>query len=454
MNTTQNPGAGSRRFDRPAAVSARYAEAFGGLPDGVTYGQALAAFKRAAAYQKIPATIVQLVDVLFSWTKPDDWKPTCLPIVWPRNEKLARAIGVGVRQVQNLLDAAVRWGLISHHDSPNGHRGGKRGEDGQIKWAYGIVLSPIGTRYAEFKTIADRGSRDDETLEILNRRLRASRRHIRALAQSVIDHAIAGTDATEIHELARMACDQMRNNRSITLLSACVDQLEARAAELEAVVRAKLDTEAPHKTLHGFQDIAPSDEKNYIHSTTTSEPQTANAVTSSGLAKESSENSRSSLSGDTLVERDLDKHGVDPAFIESVTPEIVFGLRFDERDWGQVVAIAERLAQQNAIHRHAWHEACRLMGTRGAAAGVIATVHKYRAGEVDRPGAYLRGMSARAARGELNLGRTFHGFRDNRRDTSMRALHDGSDISTAGELARRAMARVRNGTSGLGERSR
>ena len=81
------------------------------------------------------------------------------------------------------------------------------------------------------------------------------------------------------------------------------------------------------------------------------------------------------------------------------------------------------------------------MGDRGAAAGVIATVYKYQAGEVRRPGAYLRGMSERASKGELNLGRTFHGFKDQRRTVAMRGMQEGGDPSSVGEIARRALSR-------------
>jgi len=74
--------------------------------------------------------------------------------------------------------------------------------------------------------------------------------------------------------------------------------------------------------------------------------------------------------------------------------------------------IAERVACRNGILGHAWLEARRVMGDRGAAAAVIATVHEHRGGEVPSPGAYLRGMTAKAAAGELQLGQTFHGLRE------------------------------------------
>ncbi len=442
MSHTYQPGAGFRRFDSSAAEAARLAVEFCGLPENQGHGQALAAFKRAAAYLNVPPSVVQLIDVMFSWTKPEDWHPGATPIVWPRNEKLARALGLQVRQVQNLLDRAINLRLISHRDSPNGHRGGVRGADGRIKWAYGIVLSPIGTRMEEFQTIAERGAREDERIDGLKKRLSAARRRTSSLAQTVIDNAIPETKADEELALALSATRQMRNVRDVELLTGCVEQIESRGRALEAIVAEALRQINRDNAPFDSNDITPTDAEYCAHSTTTNQPQAAKAVTSNGSAEKSSRNydARSALP-QSEVEEDLAKHGVDPSFIESVTPELCHGFRYDKREWGDVIHLAERLVEQNSIHRHAWHEACRLMGERGAAAGVIATVYKYQTGEVRRPGAYLRGMSERASRGELNLGRTFHGFKDHRRSVTMRGMQDGGDPSSVGEIARRALSR-------------
>jgi len=141
----------------------------------------------------------------------------------------------------------------------------------------------------------------------------------------------------------------------------------------------------------------------------------------------------------TGVEEDLEQHGIDPDFIEAASPELCGGLGLNRPTWGALIGLAERLADQHSIHRHAWHEACRLMGERGAAASVIATVHKYRAGEVLRPGAYLRGMSSRASRGELHLGRTYHGIKQLGGSAKMDSLRNGVDPRSVGELVRRAI---------------
>ncbi len=443
MAYAQRPGAGFRRFDAAAAQAEKIAVAFSGLPEGRGTGHALAAFKRAASYLDVPASVVQLIDVLFSWTKADDWGPGRLPVVWPRNEKLARKLGVQVRQVQNLLDRAIALKLISHRDSPNGHRGGARDAEGHIKWAYGIVLSPIGARFAEFSQIAADGAAQDERIEQFRRRLAAVRRRTASLAQTAADHQLAGTMAEEEHELVLMATRQMRRVRDEGLLGGCVERLEVRAAALEtAVGNALLEAEGLNVP-SALDENASSDANDCIHSTTTTDSPTANAVTRSGSAKGSRKGYDIRTVGpQTEVEEDLEKHGVDPRFIESIVPDLCRSLESADPGWGEVVVLAERLASQNAIHPQAWREACRLMGERGAAASVLATIHKYRAGEVRRPGAYLRGMSDRAAKGELHLGRTFHGLKDLRQSAQMQSLNLGEDPRSMGELARRAMAQA------------
>ncbi len=436
-----SPGAGFRRFDQAAAQAEQLVEAFAGLPANSGPAHALAAFKRAASYMQVPPGIVQLLDVMFAWTRPEDWQAGATPIVWPRNDKLARKLGLSVRQVQNLLDRAVQLRLISHRDSPNGHRGGVRAADGTIKWAYGIVLSPIGARMEEFAATARRGAEEDARIDALRKRLGAARRRIASLAQTAIDHALVDTGADEELALAQSATRQMRSVRDLELLTGCVEQIEQRGRQLECVIAGALAALEVETTQMKSHDIASTDAMCCTHSTTTSKPQSAKAVTSSGLAK-GSRNDRcdpSSGSG-TEVEADLEKHGVDPDFIESVAPDLCYSLKLGRHGWGDVIHLAERLAEQNGIHRHAWHEARRLMGDRGAAASVIATVHKYLAGEVQRPGAYLRGMSGRAERGELNLGRTYHGLKDNGRTHAMRSMHDGSDPRSVGEIARRALS--------------
>jgi replication initiation protein RepC len=107
--------------------------------------------------------------------------------------------------------------------------------------------------------------------------------------------------------------------------------------------------------------------------------------------------------------------------------------------WGIVIGDAERLIAQTAIPANVWHEACRLMGQKGAAASVFATAHKHVRGDVDRPGAYLRGMNKNAALGKLNLGRTFHGLKDHAKRQPVRSLSSGTDPRSVGQVLAMAL---------------
>jgi replication initiation protein RepC len=440
MAAAQSPGRGLRRFDENAAKATKLAAEFCGLDAGVSPSNALAALKRAASYMDVPLRVVSLVDLLFAWTKPQDWQAGRLPVVWPSNELLGQKLGVTVRQVQKLLKQAQTLGLVSFADSPNGHRGGRRSADGVIAWGYGIVLAPIGTRFTEFVASAERGAAEDAALTILRKRLAAARRKIRELAQTAFDADLRHLKAEDELALALMATDQMRRVRDNGLLTACVEQIEARAARLAEAVSSSIVSELSPTDQNKSSRWDDSDD---THSTTTNDLQSAKADTSNSLAKRSRK-SEVVLPGrpTTRVDDDLEKHGVGPAFIVEIAPDLCGDLLYRGGSWGEIVATAERLAGQSGISKHVFKEACRVMGQRGAAASVIATIQKYRRGEVDRPGAYLRGMSSKAGRGELNLGRTLHGLKDTSRTAAMRGLSDGTDATPIGAIVSRFASRM------------
>ena len=439
MAAAQSPGRGLRRFDEHAAKATRLVEQFSGLETGVAPSNALAALKRAAPSMDVPLRVVSVIDLLFAWTKPQDWQSGRIPVVWPSNDLLAQKLGVTVRQVQKLLNQAQAFGLISFRDSPNGHRGGRRGIEGFITWGYGIVLAPIGTRFQEFVARAAKGAAEDAALTVLRKRLAAARRNIRALAQTAFDGDLHDLKAGDELALALMATDQMRRVRDADLLMSCVEQIEERAQRLGEAVSARIVVQG---SCSFYNDSSCSDAHHDVDSTTTNQLQSAKADTCSGLAKNSSEDGDALPSQpQTAVDEDLEKHGVDPGFIVSIAPELCSDLLYRNGSWGEVVATAERLAGQSGISNHAFEEACRIMGQRGAAASVIATVQKYRRGEVRRPGAYLRGMSSKAGKGELNLGRTLHGLKDTSRAVAMCGMSDGTDATPIGSLMSRLISR-------------
>jgi replication initiation protein RepC len=376
-----------------------------------------------------------------SWSRAIDWSDGQRPIVFPSNEKLTQKLGIGVRQLQKMLTNAARHGLLTHRDSANGNRIGARGKDGRLIYAYGIDLSPLGARYQEFVQIANEGSAADLRIDVLRKRLTAARRRIRSLAQIVEDEMIVGIDAATAVEISQLATQQMRQVRDECLLSACVRQIEAEAEDIRKSVTAALQGRVQSENR---EKGSPQDDLNDALNTTTKQPNIAKAKYSSSYPRKSSDVGYDvgNHQPQTEVEADLAKHGVDPEFIAAVVPELILS-NGQRPTWGMLIGTAERLIGQAAIHPNIWHESCRLMGQKGAAASVLATAYKHLRGDVDRPGAYLRGMNKHAASGLLNLGRTFHGLKENVGSGHMRALANGSDPRSVGQLAAAALKLVR-----------
>lgn len=416
MLSVPQPGAGYRRYDAHFAAAEATAQQFRGFSGRTTHGQALAAFKRAATNIGASARIVRLIDLLFAWTKPQDWQEGRQPLVWPSNERLAEELGVEVRQVQNLLRKAITLRLIVAQDSPNGHRGGARGEDGHIVWGYGFDLRPIGARMMEFTEIAARAAAVRREKQQLRRRLTIARKTIAQLAQTAVDEGLEGCKWLEEVETARMIVDHARGLADIEALARLVHQIELRKRRVHvAFITASTvvdDGQGTRKSVDNSVDIAPTDEANCTHYTTTTQLQPANAEIRNGLAGGRSGEGVAPSSPASRVETDLDKYGIDVDFIGKACSEICWELDLSTRTWRDLIAIAEQQATYLFINNHTWREACRIMGRRGAAAAMIAVAHKERDGQVTNAGGYLRAMTQRATIGELHLGRTFHGLRE------------------------------------------
>src|SRR3954453_19243735 len=94
---------GLRRLTPSSLAVSRAAEAFAGLPDGVTVpGQLLAALKAAAAPLGLSPRLVHTVAWLFRFPQPQDWGRGGLPIVWPSSSMQQEALGLSLTQVKAL----------------------------------------------------------------------------------------------------------------------------------------------------------------------------------------------------------------------------------------------------------------------------------------------------------------------------------------------------------------
>jgi replication initiation protein RepC len=401
---------GCRRLS-PAHVQVQaIAERFEGLPDSVSKGQALAAFKQAARPLGISPRLRDAIDILFAFSTAQDWQPGSRPIVWPSNRKLEMTLGLGQRQVQNVLNALIRAELITPVDSPTGRRWGQRdARTGKIIEAYGFDLSPIGLRHAEFVALAALAAAEERERAGLRRRLTIARKAIQQIAETAIEQQL--TDRNWRYWLAEALTLVLtiRDDLPLEGMQAVVTELEQRRAEGEATLRSAFDS----------QQIAPAGAIDCTPITTTTQPKADNSAT----RNLDSEEPRSSTS---------DSHGSpDPVFPEesqpalsSVTPKLVLNVSPElnsyvftsSPSWADIVEAANGLRQQLGISRPAWIDACQAMGRYQAATAVAVIAAKGKT--IRSPGGYLRGMIGRAQTGELHLSNSLWGLA--RRERSSR----------------------------------
>jgi replication initiation protein RepC len=393
---------GCRRLS-PAHVQVQaMAERFEGLPDGVSKGQALAAFKQAAQLLGLSPRLRDAVDVLFAFSAPQDWQPGARPIVWPSNRKLEITLGLGRRQVQNVLNALIRAKLITPVDSPTGRRWGHRdAKTGKIIEAYGFDLSPIALRHDEFVVVAQRAAAEERERAALRRRLTIARKAIQQIAETALEHQLTDRDWRYWLAEALTMVLTIRDDLPGEALQAVVTELERWRTDGEAALRAAFDSR--QNAPAGAIECAPI--------TTTNQPEADNSATSNLNSEEPH-----SSQGDSPVSRDPVSPdppqpplpAVTPKFVLAISPELKSYLFTLSPNWTDIVEAADGLRQHLGISRPAWIDACQAMGRYQAATAVAAIAAKGKT--IRSPGGYLRGMIGRARNGELHLSNSLRGL--------------------------------------------
>jgi replication initiation protein RepC len=393
---------GCRRLT-PAHVQVQaIAERFEGLPDGVSKGQALAAFKQAARPLGLSPRLRDAIDVLFAFSQPQDWQPGTRPIVWPSNRKLETMLGLARRQVQNVISALIRANLITPVDSPTGRRWGHRdAKTGRIVEAYGFDLSPIGLRHDEFVAIAERAAAEERERAGLRRRLTIARKAIQQIAETAIEHRLTDRDWRYWLAEALALVLTIRDDLLIEDLQAVVAELEQRRAEGEAALREAFDS----------QQNAPAGAIGCTPITTTNQPKADNSATSNTDSEEWRSGQGDSPATPNPVSSEHSQQlvsAITPKFILTVSPKLKPYIFTAAPSWADLVEAANGLRQQLGISRAAWIDACQTMGRYQAATAVAVIAAK---GETIRsPGGYFRGMIGHARNGELRLSNSLWGL--------------------------------------------
>ena len=424
------PPTGFRRWSPNLLKTERAAEAFAGLPQGVTVpGQLLAAIKEAAPLIGISPRLVHAVDWLFRFTQPQDWQGTSRPIVWPSARMQQESLGLSPTQAKWINRRLCELGLISMKDSPNGKRYGKRDPKGRLVEAYGFDLSPLAARYAEFRRLAEQGRAERLAMGRLRRRATIAKKAIVQILETAAEYGLAD------EEWALLRHDSNAIGRALRATERS-DEMEVGVIGLER--RQRLGRERLDLLL-GVMESDPKGPENRPHYNNykpTLDPQEDTVI----AAKDSSRgggNDQPDYQPTVLPER-KDKgmvHGIAPDELVRLAPKLKPYLRRPNPTWPEIVDAAEWLRHDLAISKPLWGDACLAMGRDLAAVALAIVSTKEPEHFRTSPGGYFHGMVAKARAGELHLERTIWAMR---RASQPEAYQRGS---RAGDPPRRDRSR-------------
>ncbi len=428
MNTHTAPPTGRRKITLPQLR----AETAGGVPLPPTSpGQALAAFKRAAAALGVPRRVVDLVDCLMSYSPAQDWDggPGFGPIVWPSDAELEDRLCVGPSQRKVIVRAALDAGFIRLRRSPTGKRWGHRdkgGRQGRILDAYGFDLAPLAERTAEFGGLAAEWEARRDEGRRLRREITSSRNHVLSLVDLATAQDLDGAGWSAAAAQADALWRERGSQRDPLPLVPIAARLRALSIHVQEQVAVALAIVEAVKN-------GPTGPEYRPHLTTTNQLPIATATTNPTDAAGpfrpvADKKAGSDALPSPQVARQQERVGptrakeVQPSALRGfvVTPGFILAVAPTFRDWTSSARAGWDELDQAAFHvrsaldisPQAWGQARIMLGQEEAITALAAICARHAAGKVHSPGGLLRRMVELHQAGALRLDRTLFGLAD------------------------------------------
>lgn len=276
-------------------------------------------------------------------------------VVWPSNAALCeRANGMPESSLRRHLTALIEAGFLLRHDSPNGKRYARRARHSEGFVAFGFSLRPLVLAVAEL-----------EAAEI------AEEARTEALSAAREEVALVLRDIAKFQDfLGQAPCPGLLDLRKS--LRRKLDA-EALAQLLRAALTLRETVEKSLPTLKQTEKMSGNDSQNERHI------QNSNPKQFEFEPSETVKTERMNL-----------------LQVIETCPDILPYARHGLRSWTDLEEAADFASPMLGIDQSVWLEAQRAMGKTFAAMTVAAILQRV---EVIRsPGAYLRSLSARAAR--------------------------------------------------------
>jgi replication initiation protein RepC len=404
MQTVSNGVGDVRRLADAQWATARLADTYQGLPEGISKAMLLDRFERAAPRLGIGDGVVRLVRALVRVTFEHDWTGRTRPLAWPSNDALCEELQRSRTVVQGLIREAVRAGLVHMKDSGNGKRWGHRDERGVIVEAFGFDLAPLAVRWDEFADLAAARGLEQAQRRALKRKLGETRREIRTVCADALHRGLGGFDWDG-------AIDQALGRLPRTPSLAELETLSSMFAALLSAVDAAWvkGREEDQLKPRGFESRA--------HKEPTTQPRSEGSTYSS-LRKEvvepPSRTARSSVEADlAAVEAAISEEVIPLSLVLEAVPELDDYLDAADAAWEDLIEAVGRAAPLMGVNLSAVREARQVMGRNRAAIALATVLARWKDGEIrSSAGGYLRAMCERETVGALKLLPSLYGLKD------------------------------------------
>ncbi|AVX06133.1 putative replication protein (plasmid) [Maritalea myrionectae] len=401
------------RKPTPGLVAAEmHAQVGEGL--SVPKSTAIIAVKKVAAHIGMKPAQLMLLDILFAFSKPQDWEEGQRAIVWPSNQYLMDQTGFSLPALKRHLRRLGELGLISFHDSPNGKRYGHRDGAGRIVEAYGFDLSPLAARAGELEALHHKIMAERAVEQQLRKKLTCTRRTIRARLVEAIEAGLSGPWERLEREFNELLSNLPKSKNGqgtlnvivekLTNLYHIIEDLFVRTLDLPSTHEASSDKTAP-KTNPSQLKIEPDIQNtSQSHSNCKAKP----AVTDH-------EPPERGFTFDTFTQ-------ACPNYLKLAT-ELYGPLR----GWEDLKSASRQMGLMIGISPDHWNRLTLQLGPHPFSVAIGLTYEKHIAGEVHNPSGYLSGMAKRAQIGTLHLSRSIFSRLSRHKKCT---LWDSADIPT------------------------
>lgn len=377
-------------------------EFFEGLPNGVKHTDLIQLVQNLERKIGLSSAVVEHLRYLITHTRPVDWQPGGAPIVYRSVQMTATDRRRSERQIHNLERALYNAGMIQWNDTENYKRYGRRNEKGQIEYAFGVDLTPLGKMYHRLVELNERHKAYMAAFNEIKRKVSGLRRQILNKLNWAHEMAVDVDDLVErFSELPRVTA-----NMTITALSDIYNQVRAIRSEIEELIadRQKAVADEAPNTPSETKENSDASAENFRHLQPTVSPQSIDIECNQDDDDDRKEVGEKFSHGLEHVTYDQVLKIASDEFVEHIRPSTA------SDPYADLVRAAIVRCHDLGIGRFAWIKASAIMGETAAAVSVII-IDRNRTRPlipVVNPGGVLRGMTAKAKTGDLHLHRSIY----------------------------------------------